>query len=198
MAGVFGRGVYVSEDGGEKWRDSSLGLKGSRNVIHMTAGSQGRLYLCVLDGRGGTGGLYVSGDRGASWKALGAGRLLNVSDVTTDPRKPGRIFAACGENGSSPDGVWRSDDGGSTWKCVLERGKTHGVCVDPRPPHILYACVADWASGGLWASPDGGSTWKEIEGLPYHIINRVAADPKDPRLLWVITAGGGLLRGRPE
>ena len=197
IVGVFGRGVYESADGGKTWKACS-GLSGSRNVIMLRSGPEEKLYLAVLDGKAGSGGLYVSADRGSTWKQLGAADLKNVCDVSSDPRNASRLYAACSENGGSPDGVWRSDDGGASWECVLKRARTRSVYLDPRPPHIVWASVADWAAGGLWASSDGGSTWKEIENLPFHIINRVTADPTDPRRIWLSTGGAGIIRGMPE
>jgi photosystem II stability/assembly factor-like uncharacterized protein len=64
FATILGSGVIKSFDGGVTWRNSSLGVSGSRMEIAATALDSLRLYLSV---ESAPAKLYISEDAGATW-----------------------------------------------------------------------------------------------------------------------------------
>ncbi len=86
FAAVFGRGVYVSEDGGETWRDFSNGLGFSgvnMRVYRLYLHRDGTLFALVSARRGRRGfdrrgvGLYVCGREKDKWRCISKGLRLS-------------------------------------------------------------------------------------------------------------------------
>jgi len=51
---------------------------------------------------------------------------------------------------------------------------------------------------GLFVSHDAGATWKSVNGIPFGGVLKVVLDPEEDRVIWVLTYGGGIWKGRPE
>ncbi len=165
----WGNGVYVSTNGGAKWRN--VGLTTSRAIrrlaIHPT---NPRLAYVAAGGSlwaaGGERGLYKTEDAGATWQlVLGAPKphdaLTGCADVVMDPKDPNTLYAAlyarvrrpwgffygvnCTEGGADVGGIFKTTDAGATWSQLTNGlpGLTGriGLAVCASKPNVLMAVV---------------------------------------------------------
>ena len=148
---VYGAGFFLSEDGGQTWKNASRGL-GSRSLSCLSAasGSPDTLFAGT-----GDAGLFASRDGGLSWRRTGrqtlGDRIMTV-DVTADGRT---VYA-----GTQESGLFVSRDGGVTWNAVAlpfgSKSMVTGVDIDPEDELRLAITVT---GGGAGLSKDGGRTW---------------------------------------
>jgi photosystem II stability/assembly factor-like uncharacterized protein len=206
------RGVFLSEDGGDSWRQVLDGLNDSTGAIDVAINpGNPDIVLAAMwdklrfpDGReyGGPGsGVYRSGDGGETWTRLGA-------PLPTADSEPGRIGVAFAD--SDPDrayaisndrignltGFFVSDDAGATWTRPL----TGEPALDAADGGFA------WWFGRLWVDPDdadhvfsagvplmqshdGGSSW--IRGRGIHVDQHAMAwDPHRDDRVYVGNDGG--------
>ena len=175
---AWGDGIYVSEDGGNTWKNK--GLKESQHIseiiVHPTdpnivwVAAQGPLW-----NSGGERGFYMSKDGGTTWeRTLGDDEWTGVTDIAVDPRDPDVIYAATWQRhrtvaaymGGGPlSGIWKSTDGGQNWselKTGLPSGNMGkiGIAISPQKPDILYAAIElDRTKGGVYKSTNQGASW---------------------------------------
>jgi hypothetical protein len=211
-AAAFGRGVYKSADNGRTWMLKNDGLSADPRqqpfAWRLTMDHAGVLYLVVArrseDGRIGDrddGAIYRSTDGAEHWTPLPLPRGTNgPAAVTVDPRDPARLYlSAWGVAGPSADtggGVFVSGDAGRSWRPVLAAAQhVYDVSVDPRNPHVLFACGFDQ---GVYRSDDRGETWRRIKGFNFKWGHRVVPDPEDASRIYVVTFGGGVWHGPAE
>jgi len=191
-AGYTGGGVWMTDDGGNRWRNISDGhfrvgsigdiavSESDPNVVYVGTGEHAVRGVMTSYGDG----VYKSTDGGRTWKHVGLDRTRHISDVVVDPRHPDVVYVAAqgAVHGNNAErGVYRTKDGGITWQLVLHINDSTGISslsMDMQNPRILYA--SSWqhrrhpwmvssggAGSGLWKSVDGGDTWVRLsEGLP--------------------------------
>jgi photosystem II stability/assembly factor-like uncharacterized protein len=164
-----GSGIEVSFDRGATWsrRDEGLrhfnvgpfALVESAHAWAMDPGRPGRIVI------GTDTGVFGTEDGGQSWQELTATLRVfpevperpRVDAVALDPGDSRRIYA-----GTFNRGIIVSDDGGQTWcRPAPPYLAVASIAVDPRPPHDVYAAVADYVGNryGVIASRDHGNTW---------------------------------------
>ncbi|MFT7646456.1 MAG: photosystem II stability/assembly factor-like uncharacterized protein [Candidatus Poriferisodalaceae bacterium] len=160
--GTIGSGVWISYNGGGKWRQIQGPMDNEGNVRAFSvnphrAGS----IACTVD----RDGVYVSNDNGGSWEPTGARLEGDLWSITHDPHDENRIFV-----GARP-GVLRSTDGGGSFetlstsiepRCLIGVPRTTNVVVDPTNADIVWASVE---INGLHRSLDGGDSWASLGQL---------------------------------
>ena len=148
---VYGVGFFLSEDGGQTWKNASRGL-GSRSLscLASPAGSPDTLFAGT-----GDAGLFISRDGGRSWSRTGR-QILGDRIMTVDATKDGRTVYA----GAQESGLFVSKDGGAMWNAiVLPFGPQLMVtAIDIDPADELHVAVTV-SGGGTGLSKDGGRTW---------------------------------------
>jgi photosystem II stability/assembly factor-like uncharacterized protein len=117
-AGTAG-GVFVSVDGGERWRHAGdLTVA----VSALAAAADGTLVAGTPEG------VFASRDGGTHWvgASVGLGSFRLVSVVATDPADPAVWWLAAenaADDSDSIAAVFRSVDGGAGWKRVYDAQK---------------------------------------------------------------------------
>ncbi|MEW6752876.1 MAG: choice-of-anchor D domain-containing protein, partial [Candidatus Latescibacterota bacterium] len=183
-AGSFGRGVFVSADGGLTWQPGGTPLGGEIVFTLATSALEpGAVYA-------GTGtGLYVSSDAGRTWAPLGTplqGQSVRSVHVSSRAEDAGHLVA-----GTFGGGVWQSTDQGRTWRQTnqgLGDLAVRHLAVDAELAQLAYAATS---AGGFFRTTDGGTTWRAVNaGLPSLAARRVAILPERPRR--ILGAGTGV------
>jgi hypothetical protein len=191
LVGTEPAAIFVSQDGGESWRECSevVGLRErfgwdlpyspEAGCVRGFAFHGMRAYAAVEQG-----GLLRSNDQGGSWHLVRGStgdphaRIPeafihpDVHSVVVHPSSQDQVFAPTG------GGLYYSTDGGTTWE-LLYRCYCRAVWIDPiRPGHLILgpADSVDF-NGRIEESIDGGKTWRLImSGLPArwprHMVER--------------------------
>jgi photosystem II stability/assembly factor-like uncharacterized protein len=208
--GSADRGIYLSEDGGDRWRKVLAGDNQTTGATDVAIDpSNARVLWATMwdhqrtpDVRRyeGTGsGVYRSLDGGATWTRIGGG-LFGPNP------KGGRMAVALGRGGTvwvsvtsasgAFGGLYKSTDGGLTFTPRGDAGMlaTGGFFVygwwfgrlwlDPADEnHVFVPGVS------LWESTDGGLTWATTDG-PHADHHAMAWDPQVPRRVYNGNDGG--------
>jgi hypothetical protein len=191
LAGTRGRGLFVSEDGGERWERVELPVA---DVFSVAIGAaDGALYAGTEPSR-----LFVARDRGP-WIELDAlqdipsrGRWSypprpwthHVRWIAPDPHVAERLLV-----GIELGGVMASEDGGATFSDHRPGAKldAHSIAWHPRVEGRAYQAAGD---GAAW-SHDGGRTWDSADaGRDLRYCWALAVDPDDPDR-WYVSAASG-------
>jgi photosystem II stability/assembly factor-like uncharacterized protein len=148
---VYGAGFFLSEDGGQTWKNASRGL-GSRSLscLASSAGSPDTLFAGTSDA-----GLFISRDGGRSWSRTGR-KDLGDRIAAVDASRDGRTVYA----GTQETGLFVSRDGGGTWNAIVlpfgSQPMVMGIDIDPADELCLAVTVT---GGGMELSKDGGRAW---------------------------------------
>jgi hypothetical protein len=189
-------GVYVSEDGGEKWEPRNRGIGAG-----FMPGEEPEYGQCVhkvaIDASGpdrlyaqNHGGVYRSDDAGGSWSSIAGGLPADFGfPIAASPTTPGTAWVVplvADMQRVPPDGrlrVYRTRDGGDTWS-ELGNGlpdaawaavMRDGFCVDAAEPTGIYVGTRD---GCVYASADEGDSFTLVaDHLPDVLTVKAATLP---------------------
>jgi photosystem II stability/assembly factor-like uncharacterized protein len=154
-AGAQGAGIMSSDDYGDSWRTTNVGLDAVQ-VIDLTREASAPATLYAVLAAGGAPAAARSDDGGATWAPIEG--LHDLHRIVADPYFPGRVYAAAGGD------VWTSTDGGRSWR-ALGVPNANSVEVDPDIPGLLVA-TRTGSSPDLGTaasiSMDVGQTWMPI------------------------------------
>lgn len=178
------RGVYLSEDRGLHWRlISPPGHPEMNGIVSLALDPRlpGTIYA------GTTHLPWKTVDGGANWTSIHDGMIddSDVFSILVDATRPGRVYS------SACSGIYSSKDDGAVWLRAqgipADNRRTHVIAQDRAYPNLLYAGT----TAGLWKSADAGLTWKKLHGAS---VNSLAVDPRDGRVMYLATDGGGVLK----
>jgi photosystem II stability/assembly factor-like uncharacterized protein len=196
------RGVYISDDGGESWRntleiDEHTGVSqivqhpDNPNVL-FAAAYQRRRHVFTYFGGGPGSALYKSTDRGETWvksqRGFPGGDLGRIG-LAISPANPDITYAiveAAGDKG----GFYKSTDMGASWQ--RQSGySTSGlyyqeIIADPVDPDRVYSM-----NTYMQYTDDGGKTFQAVGEGYKHVDNHALwIDPEDPEHLLAGCDGG--------
>ena len=198
-------GVFVSADGGYRWRQRSTGL-GTRDVFVLAQMDDGALLA------GTNNGVFQYSAERRTWEASGAGTLQGrVYDLES---ASGRVYAATSLGLLVSDDharIWRRVDTGVEGQVIAVRATGHNVAAitpsrlvassdqgrswyEAKLPSYVAKLNGLAIEGGsvLWVatregalrSADGGQTWEHVlDGLPHSQLLSIVYDARGRRLL---------------
>ena len=149
--------MYLSEDGGDSWRD--LGPVGNSYIDHIAFDPFDPQRIYAYDR---LVGLTISSNLGRTWLPA-SDPVLNtyaraVNSLHVSRTTPGRVIVA------APDGIYRSTDGGKSFAAVhsgLGQPRIVRLAVDPTDPdHVLAR-----TNSRVYYSDDAGRSWTMSRGL---------------------------------
>ena len=177
----IGHGVYMSENGGEKWKD--MGLKSSEHISKIIVSPEDPNLIFVasqgpLWSPAGDRGLFRSNNGGEDWEnVLNVNEWTGVTDIVIDHNNPTTLYAATWQRhrnvaaymgGGPGTSIYKSVDNGKTWIEIKNGlpssnlGKI-GLAISPFDSSILYAAVeTDRRNGGVYKSTNSGGSWKKM------------------------------------
>jgi photosystem II stability/assembly factor-like uncharacterized protein len=171
-AGGGNLGFIVSNDGGQNWRQLSMGVRGPVDFHQMDVSKADANVIY-----GAFGGLQVSHDGGKSWKVSGFlpdGLIdLAASGVATN-----RLYAA------TKGGLLYSNDAGRTWQSAHLRVSA-ATMVQTGHKGEVYAFIV---GHGLVRTQEPELRWDYVsKSFGDRYLIHLAVDPGDPRRLYVVT-----------
>jgi photosystem II stability/assembly factor-like uncharacterized protein len=187
----WGRGVYLSDDGGGSWKLTGLEETSTIARIVCDPGDSNTVYVAAMGRLWGANperGVFKTVNGGRSWQHVLRGDAnTGCIDLAIDPRDPSRLYAALYERKRTPwsyhgmsekAGIHRSTDGGRTWKRCVDglprRTGRIGLAVWDKNPNVVYAVVESdeggrlndfeetSRAGGVFRSDDGGEHWTRV------------------------------------
>lgn len=176
-----GSGLFMSSDGGATWTPSDgkgLPAKPWGRIEVAIAPSDSKVVYAFVEAQ--KSGLFRSDDGGQTWQARDSSqwmvwRPFYFARLIVDPSDANRVF--------KPDlALIVSEDGGKSFAGTSggAHGDWHDLWIDPNNgKHLIGG-----DDGGLWISRDGGSRWHKSDNLPISQFYHVAADNRDPYLVY--------------
>jgi photosystem II stability/assembly factor-like uncharacterized protein len=155
-------GIYVSQDGGKKWRPANDSLSSDANIIDITISSADSSSVFA----GTNKGLLFSSNGGRSWTYIdtGAGSGVPVLAVELGPVSPSTGSPVIILAGIQFGGIRKSGDGGESWKRISRglppEALISDILYDPVRPGTVYC--SDLLSG-VYISRDDGDSWAAVE-----------------------------------
>lgn len=153
-AGVRGRGIYRSPDGGTTWALVHASPSSTAWPRDAMFDSNGALLVCWFDPNASSTPLVRITAAGAVSVITPPGSS-KLSTVAVHPTNPGLILV--GHDGIGDGRFWRSTDGGGNWT-------------------TLNVAINNGADGAVWP------TQSDLDG--YMSTGQIRFDPADPSRLW--------------
>lgn len=179
----------------------------SRNYVPAVALAAALLLTgqgCITIGGGGQansnadGGVFKTSNRGDAWaqkvgvNTAGEKRTIAAANVVAfaqDPQDANAVYVGTGDNG-----LLYSYDGGESWNVTaqINRGRVPSVAVNPSDKCMVYAAI----DNKLLVTKDCSRTWEitYVDARADKKITSVAADFFNPKVLWVATNAGDVIK----
>jgi len=197
------RGMFKTTDGGETWQLNNQGLAAMLPVqVAVPPGQPQEVYAYFEVWLG----LFKGSQGGSIWQYLPSEADTN-GFFLIDPSDPERIYQ------STQGSICISQDGGLTWPicsslplpdwcqdCIFS---PKDIESNPHHPEELITGLSYvdltsplWPTRSeLYRSADSGLTWELITSTPpISIVTNIVYDPVTPQMIYVATAGSGILR----
>jgi hypothetical protein len=147
--------------------------------------------------------IWRSVDDGVTWgQGPGTGVEITPWGTTTDqgcylaplkadPSNGGTLYASGSQN------LWQTRDSGGTWRIIRNTGGTGQIAVAPaNSNNVAFAIgrdvfVSTNALAATVGAPSGVTFTSITRNLPNRIVTRVAFDPSDPSVIYVVLSGFG-------
>lgn len=175
LAGVFGKGVFISTNEAESWIEANTGLT-SLNVMSLARDREGNVFAATFGG-----GVFYSSDNCRSWTAINDG--LSNKEVVAIAADDGILYA-----GTAYDGVYRLNSIGDKWEYIGLRGQfVNAFVVDGL--HRVFVGT----DRGVYVQIRGSIAWREMSaGLRNADVWALTVDAEGN--VYAGTNGAGLYR----
>ncbi len=163
ISGALEGGVYRSDDGGDSWQHSTVGLPTGlrgKSDLAVSAADPNRVYV-LMEAPADSGGVFRSDDRGVTWRQVTdfgpiRTRAFYYTNLEAHPTDPDVLWGMT-------EGHWMSTDGGESWASrPTPHGDNHDLWINPDNPEIMIQSN----DGGANVSLDGGETWSTQYNQP--------------------------------
>ncbi len=208
----YGRGVYLSIDGGVSWK--KVGLEKTERIKRIAVDPRNPdvAAVCAMGREWGPNperGVFLTEDGGKSWeKVLYIDEDTGCSDITMELQNPRIMYAGMWtfrrkpwrfDDGGKATALYRTFDGGKNWE-KIHNGlpKTAmariGVQVAQSDPETVYLVTEFEGGGTLYRSDDRGDNWRmvndnaRINFRPFYYSD-IRVDPNNPDHVYSLSGG---------
>ena len=187
--GIYGKGVYKSQDAGFSWTPKNLGLADPDVLSLAIDPTDSTIIYAGTEG----GGVFKTTDAAETWAPSNTGLPASVIHaITIDPGTPANLYVGAEENG-----VYYSTDGGTKWTApainVTSTRVTRIVLDGTTIPaaEIYAATYGDDKDppGGVYKSSDSGDTWTRLTALDENHVRALGIIPGPTDTLFAGTWG---------
>lgn len=188
-AGIYGKGVYKSQDAGFSWTAKNLGLADPDVLSLVIDPTDNRIIYAGTEG----GGVFKTSDAAETWAPSNTGLPASVIHaITIDPNTPANLYVGTEENG-----VYYSTDSGATWTAPTDNvTSTHvtRIVLDSTAIPAIEIYAATYGDGkdplgGVYKSSDGGDTWTRLTALDENHVRALGIIPGPTDTLFAGTWG---------
>jgi len=189
-------GVWVSNDGGQNWRQENNGL----GSISMTSVKVRDDYIYASTQGSGVYSGVINGDGSITWDASRSNKpeaYIHKIRIEVDPTDSNRIYAS-----AYPGGLLRSDDGGKNWND--KNFLTPSIRVDDPSIQGYYSFdINPQDPDNIWLGVYGKGVFVSYDGMDFDMfasgddrimagksITSVRIDPGNPDTVYVGTQEG--------
>ncbi|MBN1657653.1 MAG: hypothetical protein JXA93_04585, partial [Anaerolineae bacterium] len=168
--------LYLSVDGGARWRDVTGRLDRVTGVVFSPAFLDDGVAFATTGTLGqhgfADGGVYRSLDGGENWEEVMSDRICRGLAISPDFRTDETVWVSQSTY-SAALGLFRSTDGGQTWQALAPDIHAHVLAPSPgyAADQTLFAGTLD---AGLQRSTDGGLSWSQVFSRP---VGALAVSP---------------------
>lgn len=193
-----GSGIYVSQDNGQTFNQSSQSDKLNFNRFHILdlkeTYNQSGFWAAATDGAG----MFLSKDNGKEWLALwGQDDILKDKTVRSFLFLPNGILLISIDINNRAF-IWKSSDQGLTFKPVFSAARDsvpiNVLASPPQQPDFIMAGLND---GLLISSKDGGETWASLSQFS-GAVNQLIFSQSNPSVIYASVSKGGLMRSSDQ
>jgi len=192
-------GNFLSEDGGNTWKNASDGYTGAQ-IVSVAVDPQNPAQIYAA----GRTGIWASSNAGGSWYGMRyppPGQIVwggEWGGVVVDPSDSKHLLV-------SEETLWESFDGGSSWEVRQSPSYALGAAIvfAPSDPKTVYTGRADaicllnteapcLLGNGVYVSHDGGTTWDfaNDSNIADLALIDLAVDPTDAQRVYIATERG--------
>ena len=206
--GLYGQGIYSSDDGATTWRPvhgEQMDLKDANvGALLVHSDDAGVVYIASVPGEAlvaGTG-VWHTADGGRSWSEFGQGLPLSGDVRTLAMGTDGQLYAGTGGYGlyihpalyGTGDDTWQQlpalpdrETPRSAWDHRLPYQHT-SLLVHPKDSNTLYAAAF---ATGIYRTTDNGRTWRERNvGFKNEGVLVLVPHPEQDQTLYAGTSNG--------
>jgi photosystem II stability/assembly factor-like uncharacterized protein len=129
------------------------------------------------------------------FRSIGPAVMMGrLDDIQGSEKDPMLLYI-----GFATGGLWKSTDAGNHWHSEFDQMANESIGaigIAPSDPNVVYVGTGEANNrqsssigDGVWGTTDGGKTWNHLGLEDTQSINRIAIDPRNPRVVFVAAVG---------
>lgn len=133
--------------------------------------------------------------RAFEFRSIGPAVMMGrLDDIQGSEKDPMLLYI-----GFATGGLWKSTDAGNHWHSLFDQMANESIGaigIAPSDPNVVYVGTGEANNrqsssigDGVWGTTDGGKTWNHLGLEDTQSINRIAIDPRNPRIVFVAAVG---------
>ena len=133
--------------------------------------------------------------RSFEFRSIGPAVMMGrLDDIEGSEKDPMLLYI-----GFATGGLWKSTDAGNHWHSLFDQMPNESIGaigVAPSDPNVVYVGTGEANNrqsssigNGVWGTTDGGKTWNHLGLEDTQSINRIAIDPRNPKIVFVAAVG---------